>query len=47
MARDAEPKRLHHRLAARAAKVMVCDIKDPGRWLLGLALPWWGCGLQD
>ncbi|MEU1128338.1 hypothetical protein ABZ383_00480 [Streptomyces sp. NPDC005900] len=41
------PKRLQHRLTARLAKVMLSDIKDPGRWLLGVALPRWGCGLQD
>ncbi|MFJ2170381.1 hypothetical protein [Streptomyces griseofuscus] len=42
---DAE--RLHHRLTARFAKVMVSEIRDPGRWLLGVALPRWGCGHQD
>ncbi|MBT2544984.1 hypothetical protein J7E99_30840 [Streptomyces sp. ISL-44] len=39
--------RLHHRLTARLAQVMVSDIRDPGRWLLGVALPRWGCGYQD
>ncbi|MGW2987116.1 hypothetical protein [Streptomyces sp. KCTC 0041BP] len=39
--------RLHHRLTARLAKVMISDIRDPGRWLLGVALPRWGCGHQD
>ncbi|MFJ9597969.1 hypothetical protein ACIRS3_35140 [Streptomyces virginiae] len=39
--------RLHHRLTARLAKVMISDIRDPGRWLLGVALPRWGCGYQD
>ncbi len=42
-----DPERLQHRLTARLAKVMLSDIKDPGRWLLGVALPRWGCGLQD
>ncbi|WP_262505807.1 hypothetical protein [Streptomyces sp. TRM68367] len=42
---DAE--RLHHRLTARFAKVMLSEIRDPGRWLLGVALPRWGCGYQD
>ncbi|MGW3269066.1 hypothetical protein [Streptomyces sp. NPDC001056] len=42
---DAE--RLQHRLTARFAKVMVSEIRDPGRWLLGVALPRWGCGYQD
>ncbi|CCK32951.1 hypothetical protein BN159_p76 (plasmid) [Streptomyces davaonensis JCM 4913] len=39
--------RLHHRLTARFAKVMLSKIRDPGRWLLGVALPRWGCGYQD
>ncbi|WP_331742996.1 hypothetical protein OG239_42870 (plasmid) [Streptomyces sp. NBC_00868] len=39
--------RLQHRLRARLAKVMISDIRDPGRWLLGVALPRWGCGYQD
>ncbi|MFK4070533.1 hypothetical protein [Streptomyces sp. NPDC029674] len=42
---DAE--RLHHRLTARFAKVMLSEIRDPGRWLLGVALPRWGCGFRD
>ncbi|MEU8252527.1 hypothetical protein, partial [Nonomuraea sp. NPDC048916] len=33
---DAE--RLHHRLTARFSKVMLSEIRDPGRWLLGVAL---------
>ncbi|WP_406739556.1 hypothetical protein OG365_40520 (plasmid) [Streptomyces sp. NBC_00853] len=41
------PDRLKHRLAARLAKVSLSDIRDPGRWLLGVALPRWGCGYQD
>ncbi|WP_331718857.1 hypothetical protein OG851_43290 (plasmid) [Streptomyces sp. NBC_00161] len=41
------PERLQHRLTARLAKVMISDIRDPGRWLLGVALPRWGCGYQD
>ncbi|MFI1502614.1 hypothetical protein [Streptomyces platensis] len=42
---DAE--RLHHRLTVRFAKVMTSEIRDPGRWLLGVALPRWGCGHRD
>ncbi|WP_326743367.1 hypothetical protein [Streptomyces sp. NBC_01768] len=42
---DAE--RLHHRLTARFAMVMSSEIRDPGRWLLGMALPRWGCGHLD
>ncbi|MFD3720125.1 hypothetical protein [Streptomyces sp. NPDC058674] len=39
--------RLQHRLVARLAPVALSDIRDPGRWLLGVALPRWGCGYQD
>nr|WP_206307424.1 hypothetical protein [Streptomyces sp. S501] len=41
------PERLQHRLTTRLARVMLSDIRDPGRWLLGVALPHWGCGLYD
>lgn len=40
-------ERLHRRLTARFAKVMLSEIRDPGRWLLGVALPRWGCGYRD
>ncbi|MCX5079216.1 hypothetical protein OG321_43350 [Streptomyces sp. NBC_00424] len=39
--------RLRHRLTARLATVALADIRDPGQWLLGVALPRWGCGHQD
>lgn len=42
---DAE--RLHHRLTARFAGTSPSEIRDPGRWLLGVALPRWGCGHLD
>ncbi|GAA2417818.1 hypothetical protein GCM10010388_00640 [Streptomyces mauvecolor] len=42
-----EPDRLRHRLTARFAQVMPDEIRDPGRWLLGIALPRWGCGHFD
>ncbi|HET6354870.1 hypothetical protein [Streptomyces sp.] len=42
---DAE--RLRHRLTVRFAAVLASDIRDPGRWLLGVALPRWGCGHLD
>lgn len=42
----AAPERLRTRLEARMASVMAEDIRDPGRWLLGAALPRWGCGLD-
>ncbi|MFD5898610.1 hypothetical protein [Streptomyces sp. NPDC060366] len=37
-------ERLYQRLTARFAGVMASEIRDPGRWLLGVALPRWGCG---
>jgi hypothetical protein len=40
-------ERLRHRLTARFAGTMASDIRDPGRWLLGVALPRWGCGHLD
>ncbi|MFF4188277.1 hypothetical protein ACFYZ9_34280 [Streptomyces sp. NPDC001691] len=42
-----EPERLHHRLTVRFAGTIPADIRDPGRWLLGVALPRWGCGHLD
>ncbi|MEU3464763.1 hypothetical protein ABZ721_33045 [Streptomyces sp. NPDC006733] len=42
-----DPQRLRQRLTARFAAVMTADIRDPGRWLLGVALPRWGCGDRD
>mgnify|MGYP002345222339 CR=1 FL=1 len=39
--------RLHHRLTARFAGFSPSEIRDPGRWLLGVALPRWGCGHVD
>lgn len=47
MREGTDAERLHHRLTARFAKVMLSEIRDPGRWLLGVALPRWGCGYQD
>ncbi|MGW4779970.1 hypothetical protein ACWEPA_25320 [Streptomyces filamentosus] len=41
------PERLQHRLTARVAGTMSDEIRDPGRWLLGVALPHWGCGYAD
>ncbi|WP_250305133.1 hypothetical protein [Streptomyces sp. A 4/2] len=40
-------ERISHRLTIRAARTMASEIRDPGRWLLGVALPRWGCGHQD
>ncbi|WP_331748285.1 hypothetical protein [Streptomyces sp. NBC_00648] len=39
--------RLRHRLSARFAATSPSEIRDPGRWLLGVALPRWGCGHAD
>ncbi|MFI8343974.1 hypothetical protein ACIF8W_28435 [Streptomyces sp. NPDC085639] len=39
--------RLKYRLTARLAHVALSEIRDPGRWLVGVALPRWGCGHQD
>ncbi|GHE10926.1 hypothetical protein [Streptomyces alanosinicus] len=47
MREGAMPEQLQHRLTARFARVMLSDIRDPGRWLLGVALPRWGCGHHD
>lgn len=41
-----EAERLH-RLTARFAGTSPSDIRDPGRWLLGVALPRWGCGHHE
>ncbi|MEU6405431.1 hypothetical protein [Streptomyces sp. NPDC046985] len=40
-------ERIRHRLTTRFAQTMTSDIDDAGRWLLGVALPRWGCGHQD
>lgn len=39
--------RLRHRLTARFAATSPSQIRDAGRWLLGVALPRWGCGHWD
>ncbi|MER5570617.1 hypothetical protein ABT083_31165 [Streptomyces goshikiensis] len=36
-------ERLQARLTAKLAGTMVSEIADAGRWLLGVALPRWGC----
>lgn len=43
----ATPERLYARLQARSNAVLCADIRDPGAWLLGAALPCHGCGLDD
>jgi hypothetical protein len=47
LATGMDAERLHHRLTARFAKVMTSEIRNPGRWLLGVGLPRWGCGHLD
>lgn len=39
--------RLRARLTQRLARTLLADIRDPGRWLLGVALPRWGCSDPD
>ncbi|MEU1228884.1 hypothetical protein [Streptomyces sp. NPDC005828] len=42
-----EAHRLRARLTHRLAQTLLDDIRDPGRWLLGVALPRWGCSDPD
>lgn len=42
-----EPDRLRQRLNDRFAGVLMSEIGDPARWLMGVALPRWGCGHQS
>lgn len=42
-----EACRLRARLTQRLAQTLLADIRDPGRWLLGVALPRWGCADPD
>ncbi|ROQ23230.1 hypothetical protein EDD98_7679 [Streptomyces sp. PanSC19] len=42
-----EVQRLRARLTQRLAQTLLADIRDPGRWLLGVALPRWGCADPD
>ncbi|MEU0214101.1 hypothetical protein ABZ281_02895 [Streptomyces sp. NPDC006265] len=39
--------RLRQRLETRAARTFTDEIRDPGRWILGVGLPHWGCGIFD
>ncbi|MFF4549954.1 hypothetical protein ACFY1J_37950 [Streptomyces sp. NPDC001406] len=39
--------RLRDRLRQRLAQTVLADIRDVGRWLLGVALPRWGCANPD
>ncbi|MFJ6438236.1 hypothetical protein [Streptomyces sp. NPDC091416] len=41
---ECDPDRLRQRLLNRFAGVLVSDVRDPARWLMGVALPRWGCG---
>ncbi|MFF7705353.1 hypothetical protein [Streptomyces lydicus] len=47
LAHGTDAERLHHRLTVRFASTSPSEIRDPGRWLLGVALPRWGCGHHD
>ncbi|MFE1343426.1 hypothetical protein [Streptomyces sp. NPDC058757] len=42
-----EVPRLRARLTHRLARTLIADIQDPGRWLLGVGLPRWGCANPD
>ncbi|MEV7004009.1 hypothetical protein AB0N62_41175 [Streptomyces sp. NPDC093982] len=39
--------RLRQRLQTRARQTFTDEIRDPGRWILGVGLPHWGCGIFD
>ncbi|WP_327740616.1 hypothetical protein OG749_47155 (plasmid) [Streptomyces nojiriensis] len=39
--------RLRQRLSTRACRTFTDEIRDPGRWILGVGLPHWGCGIFD
>ncbi len=39
--------RLRQRLEARVCRIFADEIRDPGRWILGVGLPRWGCGIFD
>ncbi|MFF4138908.1 hypothetical protein ACFY1B_47625 [Streptomyces mirabilis] len=47
LAEGATVDQLQARIQRRLGRVMAAEIKDPGRWLLGVGLPRWGCGLFD
>ncbi|WDN56228.1 hypothetical protein [Streptomyces clavuligerus] len=39
--------RLRQRLETRLCRTFTDEIRDPGRWILGVGLPHWGCGIFD
>ncbi|OEJ29976.1 hypothetical protein AS594_36515 [Streptomyces agglomeratus] len=39
--------RLRQRLQTRVCRTFSDEIRDPGRWILGVGLPHWGCGIFD
>lgn len=39
--------RLRQRLQTRVCRTLTDEIRDPGRWILGVGLPHWGCGIFD
>ncbi|MHC3392883.1 hypothetical protein ACLQ2E_25960 [Streptomyces lavendulocolor] len=39
--------RLRQRLETRVCRTFTDEIRDPGRWILGVGLPRWGCGIFD
>ncbi len=42
-----DDSRLRQRLETRACRFFTDEIRDPGRWILGVGLPHWGCGIFD
>ncbi|MEU8544664.1 hypothetical protein AB0C52_32490 [Streptomyces sp. NPDC048717] len=39
--------RLRQRLETRLCRTFSDEIRDPGRWIFGVGLPHWGCGIFD
>ncbi|MFD8947760.1 hypothetical protein ACFV0B_02720 [Streptomyces xanthophaeus] len=39
--------RLRQRLETRLCRTFIDEIREPGRWILGVGLPHWGCGIFD
>jgi hypothetical protein len=47
LADETAAERLTARLQTRFARADIGEIRDAGRWLLGVGLPRWGCGHAD
>ncbi|MGW7199021.1 hypothetical protein [Streptomyces chryseus] len=44
---DIDDTRLRQRLEARFCRIFADEVRDAGRWILGVGLPHWGCGIFD